>query len=210
MHLSRSGTLIVALAAVSVALLAPEAVHLATQLGSADLAAALIALGSLVQLSLAVWVLAIVLAHAVAGQSALLRAVTPVMVRRALFVGAAGALTVGTAHAETGVGTEHVVQHDVSGLRLPDRPVSTLRVTSTAHPPRRTHSPTPERHTVVVRPGDTLWTIAARSLPDGADDAVVAEATRRWHSSNVDVVGDDPDLILPGQHLAPPPTKDLS
>ncbi|BDZ42915.1 hypothetical protein GCM10025865_22140 [Paraoerskovia sediminicola] len=60
----------------------------------------------------------------------------------------------------------------------------------------------PEPH-VVVR-GDTLWSIAAAQLPDDATDADVARATASWHSANLDVIGTDPDLILPGQVLAAP------
>jgi nucleoid-associated protein YgaU len=60
-----------------------------------------------------------------------------------------------------------------------------------------------------VRPGDTLWGIAGRSLPDGATDAEVAGATRAWHRANRDVIGDDPDLIVPEQILEPPAAKDL-
>lgn len=57
---------------------------------------------------------------------------------------------------------------------------------------------------VVVLRGDTLWGIAARSLPADATDADVAAAVARWHSANVAVIGDDPDLIRPGQVLVAP------
>lgn len=57
---------------------------------------------------------------------------------------------------------------------------------------------------VVVLRGDTLWSIAARHLPPGAADAEVAVAVQRWFAANADVIGDDPDLILPGQVLTAP------
>lgn len=57
---------------------------------------------------------------------------------------------------------------------------------------------------VVVHRGDTLWAIAARSLGDAATDQDVAEAWPRWYAANRDVIGDDPDLILPGQRLLAP------
>jgi nucleoid-associated protein YgaU len=60
---------------------------------------------------------------------------------------------------------------------------------------------------VVVRPGDTLWAIARSRLGPGADDARVAHDVDRWHRLNHDVIGDDPDLIHPGQRLTAP-TKD--
>lgn len=57
---------------------------------------------------------------------------------------------------------------------------------------------------VVVRRGDSLWTIARRHLPPGASDAQVAAHWPRWYAANRSVVGADPDLLLPGQRLVPP------
>lgn len=57
---------------------------------------------------------------------------------------------------------------------------------------------------VVVVRGDTLWGIAAAHLPEDAAPAVVAEQWPRWWSANRSTVGDDPDLILPGQRLRAP------
>lgn len=57
---------------------------------------------------------------------------------------------------------------------------------------------------VVVAPGDCLWDLAARSLgPRASTTAITAEWPRWWHS-NAGVIGADPDLIHPGQHLHPP------
>ncbi|HEY0888024.1 MAG TPA: LysM peptidoglycan-binding domain-containing protein [Nocardioides sp.] len=58
--------------------------------------------------------------------------------------------------------------------------------------------------TVTVRPGDSLWSIAARRLPRGASDAAVARTSALLHRLNRDVIGDDPDLIHPGQRLRLP------
>jgi len=60
------------------------------------------------------------------------------------------------------------------------------------------------RDQVVVLRGDSLWTIAAAHLPDGATAADVAAAWPRWYEANRDVVGDDPDVLLPGQILRIP------
>lgn len=61
--------------------------------------------------------------------------------------------------------------------------------------------------TVVVQRGDTLWDIAARHLGgDPSADRVAAEWPR-WYAANLDVIGPDPDLILPGQQLVPPPVE---
>lgn len=70
-----------------------------------------------------------------------------------------------------------------------------------APPPR----PTAGTHDdVTVRRGDSLWTVAARHLGPGASDAQVAREWPRWYAANRDVIGDDPDLIVPGQQLRPP------
>jgi nucleoid-associated protein YgaU len=59
---------------------------------------------------------------------------------------------------------------------------------------------------VVVRRGDTLWSIAARSLGPAATAVEVAREWPRWHEANRHAIGDDPDLIRPGQVLHPPAT----
>jgi nucleoid-associated protein YgaU len=106
---------------------------------------------------------------------------TPRTLRGALYVSVTGALAMPTAHAD---------DRGVDGLRLPDRPTVAAQVEPDA--------------TVVVRPGDTLWAIAADHLGGRADDAATAREVRRWHSANVSVIGADPDLIHPGQRLTPP------
>jgi nucleoid-associated protein YgaU len=60
---------------------------------------------------------------------------------------------------------------------------------------------------VVVR-GDCLWHIAAGSLLGQLgrppDDVEVATAVDAWWHANADVIGPDPDLLLPGQVLRAP------
>lgn len=62
--------------------------------------------------------------------------------------------------------------------------------------------------TVVVQPGDSLWSLAEDALHDAAgrepSDRQVALAWPRWWAANRDVVGDDPDLLLPGTVLRAP------
>lgn len=57
---------------------------------------------------------------------------------------------------------------------------------------------------VVVRAGDSLWSLTARHLGPGATDAEVAATWPSWWQHNRAVIGDDPDLLLPGQTLAVP------
>ncbi|MHA7278918.1 LysM peptidoglycan-binding domain-containing protein [Arthrobacter sp. MDT2-2] len=57
---------------------------------------------------------------------------------------------------------------------------------------------------VVVAPGDSLWSIAARRLGPLATAADIAEAWPAWFDANRPVIGDDPSLLLPGQVLQAP------
>lgn len=60
---------------------------------------------------------------------------------------------------------------------------------------------------VVVR-GDCLWDIVERRLTaDGGrvpSGGAVAAAVHAWWQANADIIGPDPDLLLPGQVLRPP------
>ncbi len=143
------------------------------------------------------------------------RAVTvrgvPSWARRAV-LGACGVVLMSTSPALAD-GTDHQAPSRSTqdpqvlvGLALPDR--------TTGAEPGRVHS-LPTSWTaasarsavavassgVVVGPGDCLWGIAADLLPRAATPAEVAELTARLHDLNRDVIGGDPDLILPGQHL---------
>lgn len=63
---------------------------------------------------------------------------------------------------------------------------------------------TPATGDVVVTRGDSLWAIAARHLGPDATDAEVAREWPRWYAANRAVVGDDPNLLHPGQVLTAP------
>ena len=63
---------------------------------------------------------------------------------------------------------------------------------------------------VVVHRGDTLWDIVRQHLGSGATDAEVAAAWPAWHEANREVIGPDPNLILPGQVLHAPASRHLS
>ena len=89
----------------------------------------------------------------------------------------------------------------LAGLPLPDR------ATATAHPdrPARTadHAAPAE---VVVRSGDSLWSLAAARLPASAAPADIDRAWREVYAANRAEVGPDPGLIRPGQRLRMPGT----
>jgi hypothetical protein len=190
MFLSRTGWTLATLAALSVWFIGPDAHTALAAVTGPDYPQALLGLASLLQLAISGWVLLIIgLAQL---SSPIFRAITPEVLRRALFVGAVGALALSPAQADRSP-AHTTAQHSLSGLRLPDRPTTVTAID----------------RSVIVKPGDTLWAIAARSLPPGASDADIARACTRWYASNRDVIGDDPDLIHPLQHLTPP-TKDRS
>jgi nucleoid-associated protein YgaU len=92
----------------------------------------------------------------------------------------------------------------------PDRPVSTNRRSAGDEAAVRLVAgrPRAERRVVdevVVRRGDTLWDIAARYLGPDASAAEVAGEWPRWYRANRAVIGADPDLLIPGERLVPPP-----
>ncbi len=106
------------------------------------------------------------------------------------------------AHADAGGAARHL--HGVarlSGLPLPDRAVAPAR-----HHPRVHHQPA---RTVVVRTGDSLWSIARRELGPGVPDGAVVARWREIYAANRGRIGPDPDLIEPGQQLRLP-RKDRS
>lgn len=72
--------------------------------------------------------------------------------------------------------------HVLDGLALPDRPVA----------PRE--RPSPVATSVVVRSGDTLWSLAERLDIDW----------QQLYRTNRAVIGSDPDLIHPGTRLTVP------
>lgn len=57
---------------------------------------------------------------------------------------------------------------------------------------------------VVVRRGDSLWSIVSAQLGPGATDAEIAMEWPRWHEANRAVIGTDPDVLRPGQILTAP------
>lgn len=62
----------------------------------------------------------------------------------------------------------------------------------------------PDGDAVVVRRGDTLWDLVARHLGPDADSEEIARAWPSWYAHNRAVIGDDPDLLLPGTILTRP------
>ena len=71
--------------------------------------------------------------------------------------------------------------------------------------PRRNPSGVQASHReVVVRPGDSLWILASRELGPSATDLEIARFWPQWYSANHEVIGPDPDRLLPGTVLRIP------
>ncbi|QCX29248.1 LysM peptidoglycan-binding domain-containing protein [Nocardioides jishulii] len=105
---------------------------------------------------------------------------------------------------------------DVAAPEAPDAPGASAGTTGSAatpHDPEGGASRSGDRSDAhVVRSGDTLWAIARARLAAAdspTSDAEVSRAVTALHLANHEVVGGDPDVILPGQRLAldlPDPT----
>lgn len=89
-------------------------------------------------------------------------------------------------------------------LPPPSLPISGPTSRSISGPPPGSATPGSTPREVVVKPGDTLWSIAARHLPSTAPPARIARSWPRWFAANRAVIGADPDLIVAGQVLTPP------
>lgn len=102
------------------------------------------------------------------------------------------------------------------GWTPPHQPDPVGRAVRTSQqPPVRAVAGTPREvetvmDEVVVRRGDSLWSITARHLGPDATDAEIAVEWPRWYAANRDAVGGDPDVILPGTVLRPPSTATTS
>ncbi|ASN20938.1 LysM peptidoglycan-binding domain-containing protein [Arthrobacter sp. YN] len=57
---------------------------------------------------------------------------------------------------------------------------------------------------VVVKAGDSLWSLAASRLGPFATDVEVALMWPKWYAANLTVIGGDPSVLTPGQVLRPP------
>ncbi len=93
----------------------------------------------------------------------------------------------------------------LAGLPMPDRAVAPASVAPRQPEVRPVARPAPTAvsQTYVVRPGDSLWSIADSHPGPGTSGSVHERWQAIWQA-NRDVVGDDPDLILPGQALRLP------
>jgi nucleoid-associated protein YgaU len=129
-----------------------------------------------------------------------LRALLPASARRAAAVALGVGLGLGAPWAAAAMPGSDPAP---SARPAPDWPTAEERVGPVPDWPGR---PAGGEH-VVVR-GDCLWRIAEGRLADVTGrpptDREVLDAVHAWWSANTEVIGPDPDLLLPGQVLRPP------
>ncbi|GAA2840095.1 LysM peptidoglycan-binding domain-containing protein [Kribbella solani] len=82
-------------------------------------------------------------------------------------------------------------------IGVPDRPTA-------GAPTRYTDVRAATAIRVVVRAGDSLWSLAARELGTGATDATIATRWLDWYAANRQAIGHNPNLLVPGQVLQVP------
>jgi nucleoid-associated protein YgaU len=141
---------------------------------------------------------------AVITSSAPLARLAPPVVRRLIEV----ALSTGLSAVLAGTGVAAATTH--AGPPSTAAALDWPGLTDRQHPPAEPHLPTRPSDAVVVRAGDSLWSIAARHLAEERPGrpptyAEIAAAWPRWWQANRAAIGADPNLIRPGQHLTVPP-----
>ena len=146
----------------------------------------------------------------------LLRLLAPRAVRRALELAlgmslAAGPIFGSAAMAAAPPAAPHNAVLSIPALDRPlgaipslDRPSLSAPQLSALPSLDRPVRSAPARWPVTVRPGDSLWLIAQHGLGHDASDAQIGAEWPRWYAANRSVIGDNPNLIQPGQHLEPP------
>ncbi len=125
----------------------------------------------------------------------------PPGLRRALFLALGVALVCEVPASAGAADTAAGGPADASSVAAPERATGRLAERG----PAQRGGPAQQ---VTVRPGDSLWTIAAATAaaPDGTSptDRTVVRLVRQLHHTNRHVVGPDPDHIEPGQRLRVP------
>lgn len=119
------------------------------------------------------------------------------MVRRLVLIACGAAIVATTGVASQAAGTDT----SLDGLRMPERAVG-----AGAQRPSPIHEPVRSRD-ITVQAGDSLWSIAASTLPADATDQSIERQWRSLYAANRASVGADPHLIHPGLNLQAPNGK---
>lgn len=211
MRLSSTGYGVAAVSTLSLLTLGPDSAAAAHNLNGLDFDRSLAAAATLLLVGLSTWSLACMTLSLAADRAVVIAVlahlITPSFLRRALFLGAAGAFAIGpiAAVSDTGRGAEtpapSVTSQSLDGLRLPDRPLGADAAASSV--------PEAGSRVVQVNRGDTLWSIASHHLGPGSSASEIKFAVENWYVANRQLIGPDPNLIFPGQQLTPPAKESL-
>lgn len=161
----------------------------------ADLPTALLQLTSALLAAALAWTALVALLASWRPTKRIALVLTPRLIRAAVFTTVSGTLVISPAQAAS----------DLDGLPFPDRSV-TATPAGPASPavPASPATPTASSDHHVVQAGESLWSIAAYTLPSDAKPAQVAGTAAAWYDANRATIGLDPDLIHPGQQLTAP------
>lgn len=91
---------------------------------------------------------------------------------------------------------------------------SFVTASATTSPEYTQNNPMPSQPTsepiahLVVMPGDSLWSISQAQVHPDASPQQVMNEVERIYELNRALIGDDPNLILPGQELVMPPVTE--
>ncbi|MDP9397535.1 MAG: hypothetical protein M3P96_06780 [Actinomycetota bacterium] len=129
---------------------------------------------------------------------------TPPLARR-LVAGLLGATVVGTAPGAATAVAPLATAGITSAASITSAAISPTSDARPPAPPELDRPAAGREERVVVRRGDTLWDLAAASLPPPRSEARTARAWPRWYAANRAVIGSNPHLLHPGQLLHAPP-----
>ncbi len=127
------------------------------------------------------------------------RGISPRLVRRALGVAVGISLAPAVAQNAAAGPPAYAV---VAVTELPQEGTVLLETAGIDWPAEPTNPAT----TIAVHPGDCLWSLVESHLGYGATIAEVSNEVDRWWEANAEVIGADPDLLIPGQVLVVPST----
>jgi resuscitation-promoting factor RpfA len=123
---------------------------------------------------------------------------------RVVLVGSLGMQAVAPPAVAAGAPPAVAAETATIAVERPLTSLSTVAASTSAGSGRRPRAVMPAPTTVVVAPGDSLWSIAERHGEPGAAAADVAVAWPRWYAANRHVIGPDPGLLQVGTVLRVP------
>jgi nucleoid-associated protein YgaU len=116
----------------------------------------------------------------------------------------AGRSAPGAGQSGPGAGQSVRDTSDIQPQWQPRPPVTAPRLVTSTPVRAALELPGTAQREVAVRAGDSLWTIAARELGPEASDVEIAMEWPRWFEANMAAIGNNPDVLLPGQILRAP------